>query len=40
MEPLIIFILGYVIGGVSAVALFAFTLASRDEPRHNTTSNI
>ena len=42
-ELLIVFILGYVIGGVSALALFAFTLASRNEPRRhrrNTTHKV
>jgi len=29
-EPLIVFALGYVIGGVSALILITFTLASRN----------
>jgi hypothetical protein len=29
-EPLMIFTLGYILGGVSALILLAFTLASRD----------
>jgi hypothetical protein len=44
VEPLIIFfVLGYILGGISALALFAMTLASRDEPRRhqrNTTHKL
>jgi hypothetical protein len=31
LEPLMVFTVGYIAGGVSALALLAFTLASREE---------